>query len=41
MTSHVRHRRSYDPAYSFPPIEPGELAVRAYSRTARHAISEY
>lgn len=27
MTSHVRHRRSYDPAYIFPPIEPGELAV--------------
>jgi hypothetical protein len=32
MTSHIRHRRLYDPAASFGPIEPGELAVNTANR---------
>lgn len=32
MTSHVRHRRLYDPSASFGPIEPGELATNTANR---------
>jgi Chaperone of endosialidase len=30
--SHIQHRRSYDPAYVFPNIQPGELGVNTANR---------
>jgi microcystin-dependent protein len=32
MTSHIRHRRSYDPTYMWAALEPGELAVNTANR---------
>ena len=32
MTSHIRHRRSYDPTVSFNLLEPGELAPNTANR---------
>jgi microcystin-dependent protein len=32
MTSHVRHRRSYDPTYMWAALDPGELAVNTANR---------